>query len=183
MTSQSNFTKSVAATALLGYMAKALSATNTDVSPSGWEFDETDDDFCRMNFNRVDQIYVDDKAQYESDAAELELLYNNIFNAMNEAAPRFIMVENYDFICWMANYIPVEANEDTFLYNPEDYQHLPAAILAIDLNKDGISDYIELMERDFKELIKQRKLNEFQKQRNENLECPNLRDDLSDALK
>ena len=97
------------------------------------------------------------------------------------------MVDNEEFICWITQYgsNKGEFDEKEFTYNEADYAHLPSFLLSIDINKNGIPDYVELKERDFAEERKQKKLAEFDSARAQGLVdgvCP-IKEYLDENLK
>ena len=64
------------------------------VSPSGYQFDPTDQKECREAFVKIEQMYLDVVDQYSNDPAELSKLYDDIFDAINKSVPRLNVTQN-----------------------------------------------------------------------------------------
>ena len=67
-------------------------------------FEPTDGQECRENYISLYELYQSGKEKYDTAIGALQALQLDIIKAMNDARPRFNMVDNEEFLCWVAQY-------------------------------------------------------------------------------
>ena len=140
-----------------------FSETTASLTTPFYEFNPTDGNACRSNFLEIEKVFLENRVDFDSNKAELSELYEDILEAMKNAIPRYVMINNFEFICWAATYIapytgPEDSNENeqtvtTTSDNTQEASDTTASkisgtrevcsALKMDTNTNGVPDILE----------------------------------------